>query len=89
MEQRTLEFRRRISTLPALVALAGFLAASLPATIAAQVPKRAESTLVEETRTSNLRDDAKLFSAAAIAAARTKAPRRRKQDGRRDDDRNG
>ncbi len=37
---------------------------------AAQVPKRAESTPVEETRSSNLRDAAGLFGAQPIAAAR-------------------
>ena len=88
MKQRTLEFRLRISALRALAALSGFLVAFPPAQIAAQVPKRAVTAPVEETRTSNVRDDAKLFGAAAIAAAH-QAPRRRKQDRRRDDDRNG
>ena len=72
MKHRTPEFRFRICTLPGCAALAAFLAAMPPAPIAAQVPKRPATALVEETRTSNLRDDAKLFGASAIAAARTK-----------------
>jgi uncharacterized protein GlcG (DUF336 family) len=72
MKQRTPVLRRRIWTLPGVAALAALLAASPSAPIAAQVPKRAVTTPVEETRSSNLRDDARLFRAPAIATARTK-----------------
>jgi uncharacterized protein GlcG (DUF336 family) len=48
----------------------GILAAWPAEPAAAQAPKRAVATPVEETRSSNVRDAAELFGAGAIAAAR-------------------
>ncbi len=88
MKQRTLEFRLRISALRALAAISGFLVAFPLAPIAAQVPKGAVTAPVEETRTSNLRDAARLFGAGGGRRRAHQTSRRRNQDRRRDDDRN-
>jgi uncharacterized protein GlcG (DUF336 family) len=70
MKRRTPELRRRCRALGGCAAVAAILAVWPPAQAAAQVPKGAVTNRVEETRSSNLRDAAGLFSAEAIAAAR-------------------
>jgi uncharacterized protein GlcG (DUF336 family) len=70
MMQKTARPRRRYRRPYLLAALAAIPAAWTPAAAAAQVPKPAAATPVEETRASDIRDAAGLFKAGAIAAAR-------------------
>jgi glc operon protein GlcG len=71
MKRSTAEICHRDRSLFGWAALAAILAVCQPtARSAAQVPKQSLTSAVEETRASNVRDDAGLFSAAAIANAR-------------------
>ena len=56
---------------------------ALPAPIAAQVPKRAVTAPVEETRTSNLRDARQALRRRGDRRRAHRASRPREQDGRR------